>query len=73
MINIHNSHTIHAEVHHSNEGRGWLTLKVKRRNWYDMEKMEEIEVTMFTEDISRLACDLSEELREGLAEMNVEF
>ena len=68
--NIHNSHSVTPEVHHSNDGRGWITFKIKRKNWYDGKDMEEVEVTMFTEDIARLACDLSEELREGISQMN---
>jgi hypothetical protein len=70
MTNIHNSDSIIPEVHHSNDGRGWITFKVKRKGWYDGKKMEEVEVTMFTEDIAKLACDLSEELREGISQMN---
>ena len=68
MINIHNSDSITPEVHHSNDGRGWITLRVKRKDWYSGNDMEEVEVTMFTEDIAKLSCDLSEQLRESIAQ-----
>ncbi len=32
--------------------------------------METVEVTIFTDDIAKLSCDLSEALREGIAQMN---
>ena len=70
-INIHDTAEIIPEVHHSSNGRGWITFKAKRKHWDSETEMEDIEVTMFTEDIAMLASDLSEELREGLAEMNV--
>jgi len=66
--NIHNSDSITPEVHHSNDGRGWITFRVKRKGWYSGDDMEEVEVTMFTEDISNLSCDLSEQLRESIAQ-----
>jgi hypothetical protein len=66
--NIHDVHEIVPEVHHSSDGRGWLTLRVKRKNWYDGMDREEVEVTMFTEDIAKLSCDLSEQLRESIAQ-----
>ena len=66
--NIHDVHEIVPEVHHSSDGRGWLTLRVKRKGWYSGEDMEEVEVTMFTEDIAKLSCDLSEQLRESIAQ-----
>jgi hypothetical protein len=68
MINIHNSDSITPEVHRGEDGRGWLTLRVKRKGWYSGNDMEEVEVTMFSEDISKLSCDLSEQLRESIAQ-----
>lgn len=67
MIYIHNSDSVTPEVHHSEDGRGWLTLRVKRKGWYSGKDMEEFEVTMFTEDIAKLSSDLSEQLREGIS------
>ena len=66
--NIHNSDSITPEVHHSNDGRGWITFRVRRKGWYSGDDMEEVEVTMFTEDIAKLSCDLSEQLRESIAQ-----
>ena len=65
--NIHNSDEIIPDVHHSNDGRGWITFTVKRKNWYDGKEMEAVEVTMFTEDIAKVTSDLSEQLRESIA------
>ena len=67
-INIHDVHEIVPEVHHSSDGRGWITFKIKRKNFFNGEDMEEPEVTMFTEDIAKLSCDLSEQLRESIAQ-----
>ena len=66
--NIHDVHEIVPEVHHSSDGRGWLTLRIKRKQWDNGEDLEEAEVTMFTEDIAKLSCDLSEQLRESIAQ-----
>jgi hypothetical protein len=66
--NIHDVHEVVPEVHHSIDGRGWITLKIKRKHWRSEEDMEEVEVTMFTEDIAKLSCDLSEQLRESIAQ-----
>jgi len=44
--NIHNSDEIIPDVHHSNDGRGWITFTVKRKNWYDGKEMEAVEVTI---------------------------
>ena len=75
MISIHDNHTIVPEVHHSSNGRGWITLRAKRRapSFRSLEgkDLEDIEVTFFADDIAKLASDLSEELRENIAEMNV--
>lgn len=60
--NIHDVHKIVPEVHHSSDGRGWITLRIKRKHWQNGMDLEEAEVTMFTEDIAKLSCDLSEEL-----------
>lgn len=68
MINIHNSDSITPEIHCYDEtGRGSLVLRVKRKGWYSGEDMEEVEVTIFTEDIAKLSCDLSEQLRESIS------
>ena len=66
--NIHDVHEIVPEVHHSSDGRGWITLRIKRKQWDNGEDLEEAEVTMFTEDIAKLSCDLSEQLRESIAQ-----
>ena len=69
MINIHNSDSITPEVHcYDEEGRGSLVLTVKRKGWYSGEGMEDVTVTIFTEDIAKLSSDLSEQLREGIAQ-----
>jgi len=68
MINIHNSDSIIPEVHCGEDGRGWITFRVKRKGWYSGNDMEEVEVTMFSEDISKLSCDISEQLRESIAQ-----
>ena len=74
MINIHNSAAVIPEVHDSSaDGRGWLTLKVKRKNYYNDREMEDVEVTMFTEDIETFVKDLSEALREGISHLNDEL
>jgi hypothetical protein len=73
MINIHNSAVVIPDVHLSDDGRGWLILKVKRKNWYDDREMEDVEVTMFAEDIETFAKDLSEALREGISQLNDEL
>jgi hypothetical protein len=73
MINIHNSSVVIPEVHPSDDGRGWLTLKVKRKNYYNDSQMEDVEVTMFTEDIETFVKDLSEALREGISHLNDEL
>lgn len=68
MINIHNSDSITPEIHcYDKKGRGSLVLRVKRKGWYSGEDMEEVEVTIFTEDIAKLSSDLSEQLREGIS------
>lgn len=66
--NIHDVHEIVPEVHHSSDGRGWITLKLKRKHWLNGEDLEVDEVTMFTEDIAKLSSDLSEMLRESIAQ-----
>lgn len=66
--NIHDVHKIVPEVHRSSDVRGWLTLRIKRKQWDNGEDLEEVEVTMFTEDIVKLSCDLSEQLRESIAQ-----
>lgn len=67
-INIHDVYEIVPEVHHSSDDRGWITLKLKRKHWQDGVDLEVDEVTMFTEDIAKLSCDLSEQLRESIAQ-----
>jgi len=67
-ISIHDVHEVVPEVHHSSDGRGWITFKAKRKHWQSGEDMEDVEVTMFTEDIAKLSCDLSEQLRESIAQ-----
>lgn len=66
-INIHDVHEIVPEVHHSIDGRGWITLKLKRKHWQNGETLEESEVTMFTDDILMLAEDFVWELRQQSA------
>ena len=66
-INIHDSNEIIPEINVSDEGRGWITFRVKRKSWFDLSDMETFEVTMFTQDIAKLSSDLSEALREGIA------
>jgi len=67
-FSIHDVHEVLPEVHHSSDGRGWITLRAKRRNFFNGDDMEDVEVTMFTEDIAKLSCDLSEQLRESIAQ-----
>ncbi|MFZ9048877.1 MAG: hypothetical protein ACO20Y_08865 [Poseidonia sp.] len=66
-INIHDVHEIVPEVHHSSDGRGWITLKLKRKHWRDENTLEEAEVTMFTDDILMVADGLAWELRQQSA------
>jgi hypothetical protein len=73
MINIHNSAVVIPDVHLSDDARGWLILKVKRKNWYNDKEMEDVEVTMFSEDIETFVKDLSEALREGISHLNDEL
>ncbi len=47
-----------------------MSFYLKREGWFDNQALETVEVTMFSEDIAQLACDLSEALREGIAQMN---
>ena len=68
-INIHDSNEIIPEINVSDEGRGWITFRVKRKSWFDRHEMETVEMTMFTEDIAKLSSDLSEALREGISQM----
>ena len=75
MISIHDNHTIVPEIHHSSNGRGWITLRAKRKTpsigRFGSKELEDVEVTFFADDIAKLAADLSEELRENIAEMNM--
>ena len=75
MITIHDNHTIVPEIHHSSNGRGWIKLRAKREmpaiGRFRSKELEDIEVTFFADDIAKLASDLSEELRENIAEMNM--
>jgi len=66
-ISIHDVHVVVPEVHHSSDGRGWITLKAKRRNFFNGDDMEDVEVTMFTDDILMLADDLAWEVRQQSA------
>ena len=66
-FNIHDVHEVLPEVHHSSDGRGWITLKAKRRNFFNGDDMEDVEVTMFTDDILMLADDLAWEVRQQSA------
>ncbi len=50
-----------------------MSFYIKREGWFDSEKMETVEVTIFTDDIAKLSCDLSEALREGIPQMNDEI
>lgn len=69
--NIHDCKTILPDVHINSEGeRGWISFKILRENWFNNEAMEEVQVAMFTEDVAMLAKDLSEALREGIAQMD---
>ena len=71
ITNIHEAKTINPDVHINADGeRGWITFKVKRESWYSKDPMEEVQVTFFTEDVVALAKDLSEALREGIAQMD---
>ena len=73
MIRIHDNHTIVPEVHHSSDGRGWITLRAKRgipEGMFQAKFLEDIEVTFFTDDIAKLALNLCEELREKIADCN---
>ena len=74
MINIHDNHTIVPEVQRTSDGRGWITLTAKREipsiGTFGSKELEDIEVTFFTDDIAKLAADLSEELRENIAHNN---
>lgn len=66
--NTHDVHKIVPEVHHSSDGRGWITFRLKRKHWASGDHLEGSEVTMFTEDIAKLTSDLSEMLRESIAQ-----
>jgi len=68
--NIHDAVEICPEIRVTNDGRGWLSFYIRREGWFDSEKMETVEVTIFTDDIAKLSCDLSEALREGISQMN---
>ena len=60
ITNIHEANTIKPEIHHSQDGRGWLTFKIKRTHWSTGDDMEEVQVNLFTEDIKKLSFTLSE-------------
>ena len=66
-INIHDVHEIVPQVDHSRDGRGWITLRAKRRNSFNGDDIEDVEVTMFTDDILMVAQDLAWEVRQQSA------
>jgi len=67
ITSIHDVHEVIPEVHYSIDGHGWLTLKLKRKHRQSGEDMEQVEVTMFTDDILLLADDLAWEVRQQSA------
>lgn len=66
---IHDVKTARPEIKASEDGRGWLSFYLKRQGWLHDEKLETVEVTMFSEDVKTLVADLSEALREELAQI----
>jgi hypothetical protein len=70
--NIHDVVSVNPQIQVSKDGMGWLSLDLQRVGWFEGNKLETVGVTMFTDDIKTLISDLSESLREGLAQLEEE-